>query len=76
MTEKTQEREEFRAFTVRVPITQYIAMSDMARADHVHLNKKITQLLLLGMDKHISLDDALRRLIAGHVLDAEVPTHD
>jgi len=76
MTDKNPEREEFRAFTVRVPISQYIAMSDLARADKVHLNNKVTQLLLLGMDKHISLDDALRRLIADRVVEVENPEND
>lgn len=76
MPEAKQDTEEFRAFTVRVPLSQYIAMSEMARADGLHLNKKITQLLVLGMDKHISLDAALLRLLKSKVLEEEVPTHD
>lgn len=63
MAENTQEREEFRAFTVRVPISLYITMSDMARSENIHLNKKITQLLHLGIDKNTSLDSILMKMI-------------
>ncbi len=67
----SEEKEEFRAFTVRIPLSQYVEIATMAKADSVHINKKVTQLLMLGMDKHISLDAALLRL-----LKTKVATND
>ena len=70
-TAPEKDKEDFRAFTVRVPLSQYIAMSTMARADKMNLNQKVTELLHLGMGKHISLDSALLRLLKDKIAEEE-----
>ena len=57
-----------RSLTVRFPESFYVELSDLANADGVSLNEKITQLLLLGMGRHISLDAALRRLLTKEII--------
>lgn len=55
--------ETHRSFTVRVPLALYLEISQLARDEDTNLNKKVTQLIRLGMGKHISLNDALRHLL-------------
>lgn len=59
----TSDTEKFRSFTVRVPQSLYLRMSSLAQNEELHLNKKVNQLLLLGLGEHIKLDDVLMRLI-------------
>jgi hypothetical protein len=76
MTTKPDEvREAHRSFTVRVPLSRYIQMTTMARADSMNMNQKANQLLQLGMGQHINLDTALARLLRTQVIE-EVPTND
>jgi hypothetical protein len=66
-------RETHRSFTVRVPISLYLEMGQLAQDEETNLNAKVNQLLLLGMGKHVSLDSALRRLLVGSMTEKEVP---
>lgn len=72
MSKPTPEpREAFRSFTVRVPLSTYIAMGKLAREEGTNLNAKVKQLIALGMGKHISLNEALRKLVVETVADEE-----
>lgn len=55
----------FRSFTVRVPMDTYLQLCELAQGENVYLNKKVNQLLQIGMGKHVKLDDMLLRLIKG-----------
>jgi hypothetical protein len=59
-----------RSLTVRIPSPIYFEVAGLARADEQNLNSKFNQLILLGLDKHISLDAALRRLLSAEVVNA------
>ena len=61
MTDKP--RETHRAFSVRLPMSIYLRVAEMAQNDGVNLNAKINQLIRLGLDGKINLDDALRNLL-------------
>lgn len=52
-----------RSLTIRVPSDVYFEVAGLAQADDQNLNAKFNQLICLGLDRHISLDAALRRLI-------------
>lgn len=56
-------KEEHRSFTVRVPLSLYEQIGDLATADGVFVNQKVNQLLRLGMGHHVNLDQALARLL-------------
>lgn len=55
--------ETHRSFTVRVPMSLYLEITQLAEEEETNINKKVTQLIRLGMGKHISLNDALRHLL-------------
>ena len=57
-----------RSLTIRVPVDTYLEVAELASADGENLNSKFNHLILLGLDKHVSLDAALLRLIKGAVL--------
>lgn len=59
MPETAESRETHRSFTVRVPMSTYFKMANLANRDNMFLNQKVNQLLKLGLGEHISLDDAL-----------------
>lgn len=63
--------DQHRSFTVRVPLALYLQMGKLAQDEGGNMNKKVNQLLLLGLGKHISLDSALRRLIVEKITDTE-----
>jgi len=69
MAIKKKTSEPHRSFTVRVPLDLYIEIGDLARSEGSCVNKKVNQLIRLGMDKHISLDAALARLLRERVLE-------
>lgn len=56
-------KEQFRSFTVRVPMSLYIEMSNQASKDKMHLNGKANELLRLGLGERINLNKALNDLI-------------
>jgi predicted HicB family RNase H-like nuclease len=62
-------QETHRSFTVRVPMSLYLSLAEMAQADGVFINQKANQLLRLGMGKHVSLDQAVLRLIKDKMED-------
>lgn len=59
------------SFTVRVPVAVYLEMGQLAQDEGTNLNKKVNQLLLLGLDKHISLNEALRSLLVRTMTDKD-----
>jgi hypothetical protein len=63
--------ETHRSFTVRIPLSLYLEIGQLAQDEESNINAKVNQLLLLGLDKHISLDAALRRLMVGHMTMTE-----
>lgn len=56
-------KEEHRSFTVRVPLSLYEKIGDLASSDGVFVNQKVNQLIRLGMGEHINLDQAVARLL-------------
>lgn len=60
--------ESHRSFTIRVPIARYVEMSDLARADNSNLNAKVNELLTLGLDKNVKLEEAIARLLKRETL--------
>jgi hypothetical protein len=58
-----------RSLTVRLPSEVYFQVASLAQADEQNLNSKFNQLILLGLDRHISLDAALRRLLGTAVVE-------
>lgn len=56
-------KEEHRSFTVRVPLSLYVRIGDLASADGVFVNQKVNQLIRLGMGEHVNLDQAVARLL-------------
>lgn len=51
------------SFTIRVPVALYVQVAQMAQDEGVNLNKKINQLIKLGLGESINLNDALRALL-------------
>ena len=70
---QVEEDERYRSFTVRVPMSLYVRMSNLAQAEGLFLNKKANQLLLLGLGEHIKLDDVLMRLIKTNIPEEPTP---
>lgn len=66
---KASDNETHRSFTVRVPLSTYLEIAGLAQDEGVNLNRKVTQLIQLGMGKHISLNDALRQLLVGKMTE-------
>lgn len=59
-----------RSLTIRLPQDVYLEVARMAQGDDQNLNTKLNQLVLLGLDKHVSLDTALRRLLLTTSMEA------
>ncbi len=55
--------EKHRSFTIRVPMSRYLELSELAEKEQTHLNVKVNQLLALGLGEQIKLDRVLARLI-------------
>lgn len=55
--------ESHRSFTIRVPLARYIEMSDLAKADNTNLNAKVNELLILGLGRNVSIEEAIGRLL-------------
>lgn len=60
-----------RSFTVRLPTALWLSIATLAQDEDVAINAKINQLLRLGLDKHISLDAALKRLLMATITTDE-----
>jgi predicted HicB family RNase H-like nuclease len=61
-------KEPHKSFTVRIPESLYEEIGDLAIAEGIFINVKVNQLLRLGLNKHVSLDAALTRLIVKEVV--------
>lgn len=59
------------SFTIRVPVAMYLEMGQLAQDEGSNLNKKANQLLSLGLNKHVSLDAALRALLVKTITEPE-----
>lgn len=64
--------QKFRSFTIRVPTDLYLLLATTAQGDGVPLNQKANQLLRMGLGQHISLDEALRRLLINTISEGNV----
>jgi len=64
MAKDSQPADTHRSFTVRIPIEMYLQIGQLAQAEGSNINAKVNQLLKLGLGEHISLDAALRKLLA------------
>jgi hypothetical protein len=64
-------KETHRSFTLRVPIDFYLELATKAQTEDIALNQLANRLLRLGMDKHISLDSALRALLLDRVVQMD-----
>lgn len=52
-----------RSFTLRVGTDFYLELAEQAQSEGIPLNQLANRLLRLGMDKHVSLNEALRTLL-------------
>lgn len=57
-----------RSFTLRVGIDFYLELAEKAQAEGIPLNQLANRLLRLGLDKHVSLDSALRSLLLERIV--------
>lgn len=69
MPKNPQPSETHRSFTVRIPISMYLQIGQLAQEEESNINAKVNQLLALGLGKHISLDAALRRLLVNKMTE-------
>ena len=60
--------ESHRSFTIRVPLSRYIEMSNLAKADNTNLNAKVNELLILGLGRNVSIEEALTKLLKREVM--------
>lgn len=58
-----------RSFTIRVPLETYFELSRLATNDDENLNTKVNHVIQLGLGKHVSLTQALHRLLRNAVVD-------
>lgn len=68
---RSPETETHRSFTVRVPLPLYLEIAKLAQDEGTNLNRKVTQLIQLGMGKHISLNAAMRQLLISTITENE-----
>lgn len=58
-----------RSFTIRVPLETYFELSRLAANDDENLNTKVNHVIRIGLGKHVSLDQALHKLLRNAVID-------
>lgn len=63
MAKSSKPKEPTRAFSIRMTLSMYEKIAELAHADQVDMNPKVNQLLRLGLGEHINLDAAVARLI-------------
>ncbi len=56
-------RQTHRSFTVRVPMTRYLKIADLARESKSNLNVKVNDLLEIGLKENVNIEKALANLI-------------
>jgi len=59
------------SFTIRVPISVYLELAKLAQDEGSNLNRKVNQVLILGLGHHISLNDALRAMLVRTMTEKE-----
>lgn len=52
-----------RSFTIRTPHDLYCEVAELARKDGVSMTKKVEELIRLGLDKHVDIDEKIVRLL-------------
>lgn len=60
-----------RSFTLRVENDFYLELATKAQAEGIPLNQLANRLLRLGLDKHVSLDSALRSLLLDKIVQSD-----
>lgn len=50
-------------FSVRLPISTYLAITDLALKDGFPMSVKVNQLLDMGLEKHSAMDRAVRGIL-------------
>lgn len=65
-----------RSFTVRVPLDIYFELSRLASNDGESLNVKVNNVLRLGLGKHVSLTQALSRLLRDAIIEEDSASGD
>lgn len=60
-----------RSFTLRVDVPFYLQLAEKAQSEGIPMNQLANRLLRLGMDKHVSLDSALRALIMDKIVQTD-----
>lgn len=60
-----------RSFTLRVPIDFYLELAAKAQAEDIALNQLANRLLRLGLDKHVTLDQALKSMIMDRIVQTD-----
>lgn len=58
-----------RTVSIRLPYDLYCQIAGLAQGDNVSLNLKIRQLCALGLNKHISTTDAIKKLIVSTAME-------
>lgn len=56
-------REPHHSFTIRVPESRYVELSDIATAEKKPLNHLVNELITLGLSRNVGLDEAIARFI-------------
>lgn len=56
-------RQTHRSFTIRVPMSRYIEIGELANKDNTHMNGKVNELLTLGLGRHVKLEQELVKLL-------------
>lgn len=62
-------RQTHRSFTVRVPMSRYLQLADLAQKDNTNLNVKVNELLILGMDRAVDVDKAIASFVKRAIID-------
>lgn len=62
-------RQTHRSFTVRVPMSRYLRLAELAQEDNTNLNVKVNELLVLGMDRSVDVDKAIARFVKRAIID-------
>lgn len=62
-------RQTHRSFTVRVPMSRYIKITDLADESNSNINTKVNELIELGLGENIKIEEILVRLLRRHIAD-------
>lgn len=62
------EKSPHRSFTIRIPLSLYVEIAELAREDDVSINVKVGQFIRLGMGESINVNDKIMDLIRRKLL--------